>query len=901
MEDPNQPAPNQSGLSLDSGADNQTRAVLSAALILGLLSTLGLEIRSLVLYGHFWLPLVLCVGYFFVVGIIAAVITASRSQGIKLEFDGSKRYVKFRRANESVQDKVLKIAKEMGFNSNLKIFTIPHTNSHIDGFAVSDFDEAFIVLTGGASLLSSRKDEDSVKLFNFLIRHEVAHIQRNDPMIFAFISAIIRLALFAVGFKLVITLLFGFEWVASWYGYALPRSFTISPEMGSLNIVQLPAYVVCFIVIGINFGLILMMAVLYWLWVRKREYWADFIAVNSYSTISNDRTILKKFFSSQGLKRFLPHGAKGSLWWHPSLRSREKAVDAKLPRGGFYSASGAVLIVVTIFIVRYVFGNNSGYTTTDYPQNLYVSILSIAYFCVSFYLIYCLVLPVRAVSGRQSLRWTYVKSWLWVSLIILMVTYAVQSLDFEWTIKSSSITGQQVSQNYLMMIATEGASRMLMFYGLGLSLGVFALTAVIQGVLFPRVWKMLGAVASFLILFVLTAMRIDGIDEMYSKVNMKPPFSLTNLPKQKTAQTCGLEERYMIGPARGMLDTTLYLDRRLYPPIGVFKLKATPFSATTWNDERLTGVPAHLRDEIKAWYAEAQKKNDALDFDLYTLIENVKKILSVRRLSYEEQLPVIKAIREGKELQPEQQEALNYGLIKCAQEREPGCITIALALGANPKFVRTVNGEKYSLIETAYGMPLGSLDQCEFVSLKILLENGADANSSYVLIHATKNNDYETVRLLLEHGADPNAVFKDQIQHSTFSDYIPKRIFTTPLIEMVDNERTNSKEIFDKMFDLLIKSGANVNLSPDSGVTPLMIASSNCAKNYVSNSNIFPYIVTRLLENEADPSAVDEKGKSAVDYAMETEQKYKKMIIYKEYKNQIADCKNVETMLRATK
>lgn len=882
MEKPNQPDSNSKKIVLDSGADNQTRAVLTAALTLGLLSTLGLEIRSFVLYGHFWLPLVLCAAYFFVVFIIATGISISRVTGIRLKFGGSKRYVFFRPANKSVQQKVLEIAKEMGGNSNLRVLTIPHTNSHIDGFAVSYFDEGDIVLTGGASLLSSRKDEDSVKLFNFLIRHEVAHIQRNDPMIFAFISAVIRLALSAVGLKLIIILLFGFEWAASWYGYALPRSFTISPEMGSLNIVHLPASVVCLTVIGINFGLILMMAVLYWLWVRKREYWADFIAVNSYSIISNDRRILKKFFSSQGLKKFLPHGAKGSLWWHPSLKSREKAVDSKLPRGGLYSISGAVLIVITIFIVRYVFGNNSGYTTTDYPQNLYVSILSIAYFCVSFYLIYCLVLPIRVVSSHQSLRWTYLKSWFGVSLIILMVTYVIRELDLRWTTDNSSLQG--LTKDYAMMIATEAASRMLMIEGLGWALGIFAFIAVIQGVLLPRLWRLLGVIAAFLILFIMTGLHMVGIDRMYSQVNLNPPFSLANLPEEKTPQTCGLHKRYLEGAVRGTLDTTLYIDRRLYPPIGVFQLKATPFSATTWNDERLTNVPVDLRDEIKRWYAEARKKNNSLDFDSYTLIDKVKDVLSVRRLTYDEQLLLIKTIREGKELQSMQQEALDYGLTKCVQEPSPSCIIIALALGANPKFERTVNGEKFNLVDTAYnGRSSGSLNRCGFISLKILLENGTDARTSYALTHAVKNNDYETVQLLLEHGADPN-----------------RQLLLYELIESQSNK--TSKEGFDKMFDLLIKYDVNINLPSNSGVTPLMVASLNCVQNYGSDDSISPYIVSKLLENGANPSALDNRGKRAVDYVMETEQKYKKAIFYKLSNGEILDgCKSVEKLLRATK
>ncbi|CAN5869183.1 hypothetical protein BH20ACI4_BH20ACI4_28040 [soil metagenome] len=135
----------------------------------------------------------------------------------------------------------------------------------------------------------------------------------------------------------------------------------------------------------------------------------------------------------------------------------------------------------------------------------------------------------------------------------------------------------------------------------------------------------------------------------------------------------------------------------------------------------------------------------------------------------------------------------------------------------------------------------------------LLLEKGADANSSGAANEKTKNQTALYVAILqgredligklLNKGADPN------IADSTGA---------LPLSEAVLRRDANPRVV-----KMLLEKGANPNVQESDKVTPLMYAAEN--KNI--NPQTRNEIVQMLLDKGADKTIKDKDGKTAVDWA----------------------------------
>src|SRR5262249_53051627 len=139
--------------------------------------------------------------------------------------------------------------------------------------------------------------------------------------------------------------------------------------------------------------LLVLVLFLYWIWVRKREYWADYVAIQQFKERVDPTYVIQHLLSGSRVKNFMRHAALGDGIWHPSSRARIRAALSELPRGGFYTTSGSLIVISTIFLFRYVMGNNTGYGTQDYPSTFSLFLISIFYFCGSYLVTECLVFP----------------------------------------------------------------------------------------------------------------------------------------------------------------------------------------------------------------------------------------------------------------------------------------------------------------------------------------------------------------------------------------------------------------------------------------------------------------------------------------------------------------------------
>jgi ankyrin repeat protein len=137
----------------------------------------------------------------------------------------------------------------------------------------------------------------------------------------------------------------------------------------------------------------------------------------------------------------------------------------------------------------------------------------------------------------------------------------------------------------------------------------------------------------------------------------------------------------------------------------------------------------------------------------------------------------------------------------------------------------------------------------EIVSL--LLVAGAEVNASNnngwtPLMYALKesrprSHNPEIVSLLLDAGAEVNASNNNG---------------WTPLMYALKESRPGSHSL--EVVSLLLETGAEVNASNNNGWTPLMYASSSCCPT--------PEIIMLLLDEGADPLAIDKHGNMAFHF-----------------------------------
>jgi TonB family protein len=139
-------------------------------------------------------------------------------------------------------------------------------------------------------------------------------------------------------------------------------------------------------------------------------------------------------------------------------------------------------------------------------------------------------------------------------------------------------------------------------------------------------------------------------------------------------------------------------------------------------------------------------------------------------------------------------------------------------------------------------MKAAALGRC--YELKTLIGAGSnvrevDASGWSALLYAAGSNDLEAVRMLLRAGADPN-------QSSLRGD--------TPLMAAALDFGWNED---------LVKAGANVNAQNRDGQTALMLLAG--AQGY-SYGRDLPSEIRKALQEGADPSLKDRKGRAALDY-----------------------------------
>ena len=152
-----------------------------------------------------------------------------------------------------------------------------------------------------------------------------------------------------------------------------------------------------------------------------------------------------------------------------------------------------------------------------------------------------------------------------------------------------------------------------------------------------------------------------------------------------------------------------------------------------------------------------------------------------------------------------------------------------------------------------------------------LLNNGADPNQktdrfSYLdtpLIFAVDNDDLAIAQMLVQAGADVNTP-REMKKDDLFS-FATNADAATPLIFAIQKEMTDRPSLL--MVEFLVSKGADVNQANKYGYTPLMAVAEYKWGNQQQNRC---QIAKVLLQAGADPSKKNDKGKTALQYAIDT-------------------------------
>jgi ankyrin repeat protein len=193
---------------------------------------------------------------------------------------------------------------------------------------------------------------------------------------------------------------------------------------------------------------------------------------------------------------------------------------------------------------------------------------------------------------------------------------------------------------------------------------------------------------------------------------------------------------------------------------------------------------------------------------------------------------------------------------------------------------------------------------------KMLLEHGADVNAENKkgetpLILAAKDGSTKTVQLFLENKANPN--HQDRIGKSAFMyalESVPAKLSSsevllahgakcnlqdskgeTVLIKFIDNvlrgmEPQNEDNYF-VFLKRILDGGADINEQDGDGMTALIrIAYRGGYFRFAdadienTRSHLRAKLVKNIIDNKADTSLVDKKGKTALDYATKAKRSY---------------------------
>ncbi|MEQ1843563.1 MAG: hypothetical protein ABL994_24415, partial [Verrucomicrobiales bacterium] len=272
-------------------------------------------------------------------------------------------------------------------------------------------------------------------------------------------------------------------------------------------------------------------------------------------------------------------------------------IDRDRPTLGFYSGTGALLAVSSIFAVRFVLGNNYGINSGDFPQGPWIVGVGLLYLAASYEMVALLTVP----DNRSRYREAFGRL-VGVLLAIFLITLTVVILDGGWTMMTTPIS-PGAPDEFGTLLFREFVERILLIVFLGIALALFAFIAFLKDVLLKHSGTLLGAVVSLVAVFVISRILGGPMVSAFRSNSTGLPYG------EKNDATTGAtpDERFDFGD---LLASSLarqiaslpggYFEFR--PPMDCFNLTNGPLPATVWRDTSSVNLPLLVKERLRNWY-----------------------------------------------------------------------------------------------------------------------------------------------------------------------------------------------------------------------------------------------------------------------------------------------------------
>lgn len=276
-------------------------------------------------------------------------------------------------------------AREFGIKA-IRVLYIPCTWNTVDAYATGFAGDPVIVLSGGALGLAVLEASERAK-FRFLVDHELAHITHGDIGRYYFARGLLLASAALACLKMAgLLILHGGEGLRQ-YQSLFPRALFVDYSqslLGSLRQQPPSPYALAVSVLIYTVCAYLLMASLYVLIVRRREFWADRAAVRNSPDPELARSALLKLTASKTLLSLPQQSMGGRRLWHPHPRRRvaQQAQDRPFGRE-LYSGFVSLLFLLTLLSIRFVLSSRDLFWT-----NLSAAPNKVAWICSGLFLLF---------------------------------------------------------------------------------------------------------------------------------------------------------------------------------------------------------------------------------------------------------------------------------------------------------------------------------------------------------------------------------------------------------------------------------------------------------------------------------------------------------------------------------
>jgi Zn-dependent protease with chaperone function len=327
-------------------------------------------------------------------------LLARIERGVIVESMGARRLERPKPASAAVVQRVHERALARDVNPLPRVLRLPRTFNAVAAYVYGAGTTHTLVLTGAAEALFLLARPKERKLFDVLVDHELGHIAAKDSPWLYLARGIVLTVLFLLPVKVVTLVLV----LRSGWAREYQQLFPSKPEdVVAQLVIGTPASVstVGLAIFLYTSALLLLLAALHMVVVRRREYTADAFALRGLDPRAG-AAALRSLLSAT--PPWAPaHSFSSDGWWHPPIASRVERARKGQPDRGDLFAPVIGLELLVLLSIRLVFGSSFGATATPLSSGVQ-KLLSAAYAFLFAYLAVSMFsgLPTRALFTRVA-------------------------------------------------------------------------------------------------------------------------------------------------------------------------------------------------------------------------------------------------------------------------------------------------------------------------------------------------------------------------------------------------------------------------------------------------------------------------------------------------------------------